>query len=315
MKNNEVKYFLPIILGPTAAGKTELSIKLAREFDAEIISADSMQVYKDMDIGTAKVTVDIQNTIPHHMIDILTPDGDFSVADYQKKVDKLIPNIYSRNKLPLLVGGTGLYIKALIEGFLLPEMDNDPDLRKKLRKQAREKGNKYVHNKLAKIDPQLAKKLHPNDLRRVIRGIEIYKQTGKTKTYFIEKQSQNPDRYKALKIGLYREREELYQRINKRVDNMIEQGLVREVKNLLANYELSKTAKQALGYKEIIAYLDGQFDLEEALRRIKRDTRHFAKKQLTWFKRDDSINWFNLSSLTEETVYKDCMKLIDRQKV
>ncbi len=315
MKNNEVKYFLPIILGPTAAGKTELSIKLAKKFDAEIISADSMQVYKDMDIGTAKVTVDIQNTIPHHMIDILTPDGDFSVADYQKKVDKLIPNIYSRNKLPLLVGGTGLYIKALIEGFLLPEMDNDPDLRKKLRKQAREKGNKYVHNKLAKIDPQLAKKLHPNDLRRVIRGIEIYKQTAKTKTYFIEKQSQNPDRYKALKIGLYREREELYQRINKRVDNMIEQGLVREVKNLLANYELSKTAKQALGYKEIIAYLDGQFDLEEALRRIKRDTRHFAKKQLTWFKRDDSINWFNLSSLTEETVYKDCMKLIDRQKV
>ncbi len=308
MMEDDKRYFLPVILGPTASGKTELSLKIAEKFNAEIISADSMQIYKDMNIGTAKVSTEIQNNIPHHMLDIVTPDREFSVADYQKKVDKLIPDIYRRKKIPLMVGGTGLYIKAVTEGFLLPEMDSNEKLKRKLRKLAKEKGNKFVHNKLAKIDPRLAEKLHPNDLRRVIRGIEIFVQTGKTKTFYTNKQKS--PRYRILKIGLYREREELYRRINRRVDKMIEKGLIEEVKYLCNNYNLSKTARQALGYKEIISYLEGEIDPGEAVRIIKRDTRHYAKKQFTWFKRDKSINWFNLSQMEVVEVNEECISLI-----
>ena len=308
--NNKNSLFLPIILGPTATGKTKLSLAIADNFATEIISADSMQVYKDMDIGTAKASKDMQNIVPHHMIDILTPDEEFSIASYQEKVDKLIPDIYANNRIPLLVGGTGLYIKAVIEGFLLPEMDNNHKLRKILRQQAKEKGNEYVHKKLAKIDPELSQKLHPNDLRRVIRGIEIYEQTGNTKTYYIKKQNKRPPKYQALKIGLYRDREQLYKKINKRVEKMIDEGLVKEVKYLLATYKLSKTARQALGYKEIINYINNKYKLNEAIKIIKRDTRHLAKKQFTWFNRDKSIIWFNLSSLKQDYVIENCIKLI-----
>ncbi len=308
--NNKNSLFLPVILGPTATGKTKLSLAIADNFATEIISADSMQVYKDMDIGTAKASKEIQNKVPHHMIDIITPDEEFSIASYQQKVDKLIPDIYAHNKIPLLVGGTGLYINAVIEGFLLPEMDNNQKLRKKLRQQAKDKGNEYVHKKLAEIDPELAQKLHPNDLRRVIRGIEIYEQTGNTKTYYIQKQKKRPAKYRAFKIGLYRDRENLYERINSRVEKMIDKGLVLEVKYLLANYDLSKTARQALGYKEIINYINNKYNLDEAIRIIKRDTRHLAKKQFTWFNRDKSIIWFNLSQMKQDDVIQDCIKLI-----
>ncbi|MFP4016361.1 MAG: tRNA (adenosine(37)-N6)-dimethylallyltransferase MiaA [Halanaerobiales bacterium] len=307
------RYPLVVILGPTAAGKTELSLKIAEEINGEIISADSMQIYRMMDIGTAKASKEEQQRIKHHLIDIVNPDQEFSVADYQEKVDKLIPEIIARGSLPILVGGTGLYIKAIIEGFLFPEMNTNMELRKQLEKEASKHGNEYVHDKLRKIDKELAEKLHPNDLRRVIRGIEVYHETGHTVTYYKEKQAETPARYNALKIGLTRERDILYQRINQRVDKMIEEGLIKEVNSLLeSGYDIGTTALQGLGYKEILRYLDNEYSLDEAVRILKRDTRHFAKRQLTWFRRDNSIHWFDLSEMDQSTVFKEITSLINK---
>ena len=310
-KNN---FSLLVLLGPTATGKTKLSIDLARSVKAEIISADSMQIYREMDIGTAKASPEIRRIIPHHMIDIISPDKKFSVADFQKAVDHIIPLIEKKGHLPMLVGGTGLYIKAVIEGFLLPGMEKDFQLRDTLKELASEKGRQAVHSKLATVDPELAKKLHPNDLRRVIRGIEIYKQTGKSKSYFIKKQKDRAPRYQNIKIGLKRPRQQLYQRINQRVEQMIENGLVEEVKKLRAEYDLSITSLQALGYREINDYLEGKYSLEEAVRLIKRNTRHFAKRQITWFKRDNEINWFNLAELSHSEVLQKIKNLITAKK-
>jgi len=292
------------VVGPTAAGKTELSLKIADEFDAEIISADSMQIYKNMDIGTAKVSKEIQNKVQHHQIDIITPEEDYSVADYQEDVDPIIENIFQKNKLPLIVGGTGLYIKAVLEGFSLPDMDPDEELREKLRKEAKKNGNEYVHDKLKDIDPKLADKLHPNDVRRVIRGIEIYKLTGHNKSYYKKKQKEAPPRYSSIKIGLTRNRKELYDRINKRVQKMIKEGLIEEAKNIYNNYDLDKnsTARQAIGYKELFKYFDDKIKKEEAIRLIKRNTRRYAKRQLSFFKRDKSIKWYNLSKINKKTL-------------
>ncbi|ADL12680.1 tRNA (adenosine(37)-N6)-dimethylallyltransferase MiaA [Acetohalobium arabaticum] len=302
---------LVAIIGPTAVGKTELSFTLAKELNAEIISGDSMQVYEGMDIGTAKPTVEERQGIPHHMIDILTPDQDFSVADFQERVDELIPEIVERGRLPMLVGGTGLYVKALIQGFIFPEMETDWDLRKQLEAEAEEHGTEYVHDKLKEIDPTLADKLHPNDLRRVIRGIEVYQQTGKTSTHFRQKAKERPPRYRAVKIGLKRDRDELYERINRRVDLMIDNGLIEEVKELYeAGYERGLTSMQGLGYKELIGYFEGEYDLEEAIRLIKRDTRHFAKKQLTWFRKDDEIHWFDVGEYEDEELVSDVEDVI-----
>ena len=300
------------VLGPTAAGKTELSIKIAEEFEAEIISADSMQIYQDMDIGTAKASKSVQDKIKHHQIDIITPEQDYSVADYQDDVDPIIQNIFKKDKLPLMVGGTGLYVKAVLEGFSLPDMEPDEELREKLRKEAKEKGNEYVHDKLRNVDPKLADKLHPNDLRRVIRGIEIYRLTGHNKTYYKKKQKESPPRYQSIKIGLTRNRQELYDRINKRVELMIEEGLIEEAKYIFENYDLDEnsTARQAIGYKELFNYFQGEYDLDEAVRLIKRNTRHYAKRQLSFFKRDDSIKWFNLSEIKKQDLYEKVLKYL-----
>ena len=291
------------IVGPTAVGKTKLSLRLAQDLDGEIISADSMQIYKGMDIGTAKASPDERERVPHHLIDFIEPDEEFSVADFQARVDELIPAIDERGKLPMLVGGTGLYVKAVIQGFIFPDMETDWELRDRLEAEAEEKGTEYVHDKLKEIDPKLADKLHPNDLRRVIRGIEVYRKTGKTTTHFKEKAKERPPRYNAVKIGLMREREKLYERINKRVDKMIEEGLIEEVRELYQQgYDLELTSMQALGYKQLINHFEGEYDLEEAIRLIKRDTRHFAKRQLNWFKRDDEIKWFNPADYEFETL-------------
>ena len=300
------------VVGPTAAGKTELSVKIANEFEAEIISADSMQIYKDMDIGTAKASKEVQNKIKHYQLDIITPEKDYSVADYQKDVDPIIEDIFDRNKLPLIVGGTGLYIKAVLEGFSLPDMEPDEKLRESLRQQAKEKGNEYVHDKLKNIDPKLAEKLHPNDIRRIIRGIEIYKLTGHTKTYYKKKQKESPPRYESIKIGLTRNREELYDRIDKRVDLMIKQGLLVEAEYIFNNYDLDEksTARQAIGYKELFNYFKGEYDKEEAVRLIKRNSRRYAKRQLSFFKRDDSIKWYNLSNLTQDELFEKVLNYL-----
>ncbi len=306
------RYPLLVVLGPTAVGKTELSLKIAKHINGEIISADSMQIYRKMDIGTAKASESDRKQVRHHLIDIVDPDQDFSVADYQKRVDDLIPKIVKKGKIPILVGGTGLYIKAIIQGFLFPEMETNMELRSKLEKEAEKYGNEYVHNKLEEIDIELANKLHPNDLRRVIRGIEVYKETGNTITYYKKKQEATPMRYNALKIGLTREREMLYERINQRINIMIENGLINEVKNLLDNgYDIRMTALQGLGYKEIIRYINNEYSYDEAVRILKRDTRHFAKRQITWFKRDNDINWFNLSQKNAEQAFKEIVDLIE----
>jgi tRNA dimethylallyltransferase len=300
------------IVGPTAVGKTRLSLTLAQDLQGEIISADSMQVYKRMDIGTAKASEEEQRLVPHHLIDIIEPDEEFSVADFQERVDELIPKIYRRGKLPMLVGGTGLYVQAVIEGFIFPEMEPDWELRERLTAEAEEKGTEFVHDKLRKIDSKLADKLHPNDLRRVIRGIEVYQQTGQTSTYFQQKAENTPPRYQAVKIGLRRKRDSLYERINQRVDLMIKEGLVDEVRELYKEgYDRNLISMQGLGYKEIIAYFEGEYDLQEAIRLIKRDTRHFAKRQFTWFKRDKSIHWFDVDQYDFDDLLKDVKGLIE----
>ena len=304
---------LLVITGPTAVGKTELSLKIAEKYRGEIISADSMQIYRYMDIGTAKVEPQERRNIKHHLIDIINPDEEFSVAEYQKRVDKLILEIRERKALPILVGGTGLYIKAVVDGFLFPEMKTDDGLRHRLEDEAASNGNEYLHDRLKEIDPELAEKLHPNDLRRIIRAIEVYEKTGYTYTYFMRKQEERPSRYNTLIVGLLRDREELYSRINKRVDLMIKKGLVEELNYLFSlGYSLSMTAFQGLGYKEIIGYLDKKYSLDEAVRILKRNTRHYAKRQITWFKREKDINWFNLSRVNQDIIYEEIIELINK---
>lgn len=307
------KYPLLIITGPTAVGKTELSLKIAEELLGEIISADSMQIYRYMDIGTAKASAEERKRVRHHMIDIINPDETYSVADYQQEADRLIREICARGSLPIMVGGTGLYIRAVIQGFLFPEMETNHQLRAELTEMARKYGNEYLHQKLAEIDPEHARKIHPNDMRRIIRAIEIFQETGHNMTYYLEKQKYTPPRYNTLKIGLIREREELYDRINKRVDLMIKKGLVEEVKNIIkAGFNMSATALQGLGYKEIIGYLKGDYPLEEAIRILKKNTRNYAKKQITWFNREKDLHWFNLTGKSDIKVYQEIMALISK---
>lgn len=307
------KYPLLIITGPTAVGKTELSLKIAEELQGEIISADSMQIYRYMDIGTAKASAEERKRVRHHMIDIINPDETYSVADYQQEADRLIREICARGSLPIMVGGTGLYIRAVIQGFLFPEMETNHQLRAELTEMARKYGNEYLHQKLAEFDPEHARKIHPNDMRRIIRAIEIFQETGHNMTYYLEKQKYTPPRYNTLKIGLIREREELYDRINKRVDLMIKKGLVEEVKNIIkAGFNMSATALQGLGYKEIIGYLKGDYPLEEAIRILKKNTRNYAKKQITWFNREKDLHWFNLTGKSDIKVYQEIMALISK---
>lgn len=290
---------LLIIVGPTAVGKTDFSLTLAQEIKGEIISADSMQIYRQMDIGTAKPTPFERATVRHHLIDCISPAQEFTVADYQGMVEQLIPEIVQRGGIPMLVGGTGLYVQAVTEGFIFPEMETDWAFREEMHLLAAEKGAEAVHAKLAEVDPELAEKLHPNDLRRVIRGIEVFRQTGQTSTYFQKQALLAPPRYNTIKIGLTRPREELYERINRRVDLMIGEGLVAEVEGLLqAGYSPDLISMQGLGYKEIVAYLEKRLTLEEAINLLKQNTRHFAKRQITWFKRDSEIVWMNPGELS-----------------
>ena len=306
---------LVVLTGPTAVGKTELSLELAQKIDAEIISADSMQIYKDMNIGTAKASTEERNKIKHHLIDFLNPDQDYSVSQFQEDCDQVIENIKSRDKIPLLVGGTHLYLRAVLEGFMLPEIEPDYQLRDKLEKMADQKGTEAVHEILAKRDSKTAQKLHPNDLRRVIRAIEIYEQTNKTKSFFKKRQEERPPRYSAYKFALIRSRENLYQRINKRVDLMMEDGLLAEVKELLNKYDsLSDTAHQALGYKELIAHLKGEVTLEEAVYEIKKRSRHFAKRQLTWLRKENELIVFNIEEERKDNILKTMLKLTKGEK-
>lgn len=290
------------ILGPTAVGKTDLSIRVATRVNGEIVSVDSRQVYRYMSIGTAKPTPEQLALIPHHMVDCIMPDEKFSVADYQKGADEAIRQIHLRNKTPVLVGGSGLYFRALVDG-LFNGPAADPELRQQLRKEAEESGVQNLHSRLGTVDPEAAEKIHHNDLIRIVRALEVYEKSGKRISELKQQWESGEPRYKIIAFGLNRPREELYKRIEMRVDQMMEEGLLDEVRSL-SEYSRDLYAMNCLGYKELFSYLDGKCDLDEAIRLIKQNTRRYAKRQLTWFKKDKRINWIDLSecSSPEDTI-------------
>lgn len=284
------KQFVIVICGPTASGKTALSVELAKEFDAEIISADSMQIYKGMDIATAKPSIEERQGIPHHIMDFLDPAESFSVADYVKLAHEKIKDIVSRNKTPMIVGGTGLYISSLINNIRFEESECDYVYREQLRLLAQEKGNGYLLDMLREIDPVTAATLHENNQARVIRALEVYKTTGKTMSQTQEESRTEPSPYEPCMIALDYDREQLYDRINKRVDIMLDMGLIEEAKSFFSKGDLP-TAAQAIGYKELLPYLKGEKGLSECVEHLKQETRKYAKRQLTWFRKDDRIHW------------------------
>lgn len=287
-----------VIVGPTASGKTSASIKLAEKINGEIISADSMQIYKEMNIGTAKPTLEEMNGIKHYMFDVVAPDETFNVTKYVEKAIECVKEIVSKGKIPIIVGGTGLYVSTLINGIEFCEVNEDPNYRKEMTELAEEKGNHYLHEMLEKIDPEAAKNIDANNVRRVIRALEIYKVTGKTKT-LLDKESRKEVPFDYKLYGIETNREVLYDRINKRVDKMLEDGLINEVKELLEKYTFSSTAIQGLGYKEVKEYLDGKLSYDEMAEKLKMETRRYAKRQLTWFRREKAIMWCKLDEIVD----------------
>jgi tRNA dimethylallyltransferase len=283
-----------VLLGPTAVGKTKLSIELARDLSCEIISGDSMQVYRGMDIGTAKITKEEMSGIPHHLIDVLDPDEPFSVALFQEWCRKLIPEITERGHLPFIVGGTGLYIESVCYEFQFTEAGADEEFRARQQAFAETYGVQALHAKLAEVDPKSAGRLHPNDVRRVIRALEIFHITGETLSSQLEKQ-QKQSPYELCLIGLTMDRQMLYKRIERRIDEMLRLGLVDEVRGLLRKgYSRDAVSMQGLGYKEIVEHLVDGVPLEAAVEKLKRDTRRFAKRQLSWFRHMKDINWIDV---------------------
>jgi tRNA dimethylallyltransferase len=303
---------LVVIVGPTAVGKTDLSIKLAQNLNSEIISADSMLVYRGMDIGTAKPTQDEMRGIKHHLIDVVEPSENFSTAEYKDLVKQSIDDILERSKLPMIAGGTGLYVNSLLNNYDFTPTTNDSSYREGLKQLASEKGNEYVHSMLEEIDYPSFVRIHSNDLRRTVRALEVYHFTGKTITYYQEESKKVPSEYNLAMIGLTIDRSLLYNRIELRVDKMIENGLIEEVaklKDLGCNE--SNTSMQGLGYKEILKYLNGECSLEEAIYELKLETRHFAKRQLSWFRRDERIKWFEIDKYScLEILIKDIIEYI-----
>lgn len=295
---------LIVIAGPTASGKTALSVNIAKAVGGEIVSADSMQIYKYMNIGTAKPREAEKEGIPHHMMDFLEPSVNFSVADYCQMARENILDIDKRGKIPVLVGGTGLYIDSLVNNVDFGEENGDSKIREELNRLAETEGNEAVHRILAEIDPETAEKYHPNNLRRIIRAIEVYKTQGVTVSQKAQEEKNSP--YNAVWFCLDWDRSVLYDRINRRVDIMVEDGLINEVKDLLErDIDPGCTAMQSIGYKEFYGYIKGESSMEETLDAIKQNSRHYAKRQLTWFRRNKDINW-----LKPETAEVDAMKII-----
>ncbi len=290
-----MKQNICIIAGPTAVGKSDISIEVAKSLCGEIISADSAQVYKYMNVGTAKINEEEMQGIKHYMIDEVYPDEKFSAAVFRKKALSYINEISSKNKLPIIVGGTGFYISSLLDNFEFTDSFIDESYRKHLQNVASIKGNEYVHNKLKGIDSISYNKLHPNDLRRIIRALEVYKHTKKPISYFQEESKKKPCNYNLAYICLNMKRESIYERINTRVENMINEGLIEEVEKLLdLGYSKDLVSLQALGYKEIIYYIEGKMTKEEAAELLKKNTRNYAKRQLTWFRGDSRVFWINI---------------------
>lgn len=302
---------LVVIVGPTATGKTDLSIMLAEAFDGEIVVADSMQIYKGMDIGTATPTKKERRGIEHHLLSSIPPDREYSVADFQKEARRHIREIRERGKRPFLVGGTGLYIRATLEDFIFPPLKKDELFRKSCQEIVRERGSHIIHQRLQEIDLETAKKIHPHDQRRIIRSLEIYHQTKKTPSYFRDIAKSSLPLYETLKVGLTAPREDLYQRIERRAEEMIEKGFVNEVLHLLeAGLTRDAVSMQSLGYRELAAYLEGELSFDEALSAVKRNTRHFAKRQLTWFRKEKDIHWFSITDRDKGELFQRASLLV-----
>lgn len=282
-----------VICGPTASGKTNLSIELAKKIDGEIVSCDSMQIYKDMSIGTAKPTIEEMQGIKHYLIDYVSPEVRYSVAEYKKDAIKAIQDIINKRKVPIVVGGTGLYVESLIYGIEYSEIKEDLEYRKQLDEIEKEEGLEKLYEMAYKIDKKSLEKISCNDKKRICRILEIYHSTGKTKTELEKESRKNGPQYDYILLGINMEREKLYERINKRVDIMIKNGLIEEVQQLITKYNDFPTAMQGLGYKEVVEYLKGVISKEEMIEKIKMETRRYAKRQLTWFKKYKNIMWIN----------------------
>ena len=293
-----------VICGPTASGKTALSIELAKKINGEIVSCDSMQIYKDMDIGTAKPTPEEMQGIKHYLIGYVSPEVRYSVADYKTDAKKAIKEIIQKGKMPIVVGGTGLYLDSLIYEIEYQDIKLDEQYRNKLEEEVEKQGLENLYEKAKQIDPKAIEKISPNDKKRILRILEIYHATGKTKTEQEIESRKKEVEYDYKVYALNWDRQKLYNRINKRVDMMIEQGLVEEVKQILDKYDNFPTAMQGLGYKEVVEYLNGNLTKEEMIEKIKIETRRYAKRQLTWFRKNKQTIWLNAEDMIQDNIQK-----------
>ena len=314
-----MKQPLIILTGPTAVGKTKLSIALAKAVNGEIISADSMQVYKRMTIGTAKILPEEMQGVPHHLIDILEPEEEFNVVLFARLAKQAMEQCWKNGKIPILVGGTGFYIQAVLYDIDFTENDDDKSYREELERIAAEQGAEVLHEKLKLVDAKAAEEIHPNNVKRVIRALEFFEKSGGQKiSEHNEEQKQKESPYNFAYFVLNDDRDVVYDRINQRVDILLKQGLVDEVKALLSDgISPSAVSMQGLGYKEIVAYLQGECTLEEAVYILKRDTRHFAKRQITWFKREEDVIWLNRPEFhqSEEEILTQMLEVIDKKEM
>ncbi|UFU01113.1 tRNA (adenosine(37)-N6)-dimethylallyltransferase MiaA [Radiobacillus kanasensis] len=301
-----MKQQVVVIVGPTAVGKTALSVEIAKAFQGEIISGDSMQIYKGMDIGTAKVTEEERQGIPHYLIDFKQPDESFSVAEFQNLVEHSILEISQKGKLPIIAGGTGLYIQAALYGYEFSETKRNDTYQKKIEKEIELQGTNAVYERLKKVDPIQAEKVHPNNTRRLVRALEVYDRTGQTMTENHEKQLEE-SKYEPILIGLEMERSRLYERINLRVDQMIEQGLMKEVEYFYTKGLTDSQSMKAIGYKEFIPYFEGEQSEEKSIELLKRNSRRYAKRQMTWFKNKMNVDWYSILPETKETVFQNIL--------
>ena len=301
---------LVVIAGPTGSGKTALSVELARRFDGEVVSGDSMQIYKQMEIATAKPTLEEMRGVPHHLVGFLDCSKPYSVADYVKQASAVIEDIYGRGKLPFVVGGTGLYITSLVDHISFDEIVSDSSLRSQLLDRLNREGGQSLLDELRQFDPETAAALHPNNGNRIVRAIEVYRLTGITMSEHQRRSREKPSPYRLCMIGLTaKNRQVLYDRINRRVDEMMQKGLLEEARRILEIPGL-KTAYQAIGYKELAGYFNGTCTLETALEKIKQESRRYAKRQLTWFRRDERIHWLYLDEQSPEQLVQSAERLI-----
>lgn len=304
------KPLVAVVVGPTASGKTSLAVEIAKIFDGEVVSADSMQIYKGMDIATAKPTTEEMQGIPHHLISIVGADEVFSVNEFKTAATEAIEDILSRNKLPIVAGGTGFYIDTLVNNTEFLDYEKS-DIRQKLEKRYEQEGIAPLYNELCDIDPETAERLHENDTKRIIRALEVYYSTGKTITEQCKLSHINESPYRFCIIGINaNDRQVLYDRINARVDSMLEAGLLEETRDFFS-MSASATARQAIGYKELKPYIDGFCSLDEATEKLKMETRRYAKRQLTWFRKRENINWIYIDSKTKIDIINEAKKIID----